>query len=160
MVEEGIGGGICHAVHRYAKANNNYLRNYDQNKKSSYIQYLVPNNLYGWTMSQKLPVDGFKWKEIISKFNEDFIKNYDQNSNKVYILEIDVEYLKNLHDLHSNLPFLPERMKNNKCGKLVSSLYDKNNYVVYISALKQTLNHGLILRKVHNQDPIQFNQEA
>ena len=66
MVEEGISGGICHAIHRHAKANNKYMKNYDKNKKSSYIQYLDANNLYGWAMSQNLPVSGFKWiKNVI-----------------------------------------------------------------------------------------------
>ena len=60
MVEKGIRGGICHAIHRYAKAKNKYMKYYDKNKESSYIQYLDANNLYGWTMSQELPVDGFK----------------------------------------------------------------------------------------------------
>ena len=64
MVEKGIRGGICHAIHRYAKANNKYMKHYDKNKESSYIQYLDAKNLYGWAMSQKLPVDGFKWKKI------------------------------------------------------------------------------------------------
>ena len=59
MVEKGIRSGICHAIHRYTKANNTYMKNYDKNKESSYIQYLDTNNLYGWTMSQKFPVDGF-----------------------------------------------------------------------------------------------------
>ena len=63
MVEKGIRGGICHAIHRYAKANNKYMKNYNKNKESSYIQYLDGNNLYGWAMSQKLPVDEFKWKK-------------------------------------------------------------------------------------------------
>ena len=61
MVEEGIRGGICHSIHRYAKANNKYMKNYDENEKSSDIQYLDSNNLYDWPMSQKLPVNGFKW---------------------------------------------------------------------------------------------------
>ena len=82
MVEKGIRGGICHAIHRYAKANNKYMKNYDKNKESSYIQYLPANNLYGWAMSQKLPVNGFKWKKNVLKFNEDFIKNYDEDSDK------------------------------------------------------------------------------
>ena len=60
MVEKGIRGGICHAIHRYTKANNKYIKNYDKNKDSSYLMYLDANNLYGWAMSQKLPVDGFK----------------------------------------------------------------------------------------------------
>ena len=60
MVEEGIRGGICHSIHRYAKANNKYMKNYNNNEESSYIQYLNANNLYGWAMSKKLPVNGFK----------------------------------------------------------------------------------------------------
>ena len=60
MVEKGIRGGICHAMHRCAKANNKFMKNYDKNKESSYIQYVDANNLYGWVMSQKCPVDGFK----------------------------------------------------------------------------------------------------
>ena len=92
------------------------------------------------------------------KFNEDFIRNYDEDRNKGYILEVDVEYPKDLHDLHSDLPFLPERMKIDKCSKLVSNLYDKNDYVIHIRSLKQTLNQGLISKKVYRV--IQFNQEA
>ena len=91
MVEKGIRGGICHAVHRYAKGNYKYVKNYDKNKESSYIEYLDANTLYGLTLSQKLPVDGFKSKNNISKFNEDFIKNYDEDSDKRYIFEVDVK---------------------------------------------------------------------
>ena len=61
MVEEGIRGAICHSIHRHAKANNKCMENYDESKESSYIPYLDANNLYGWAMSQKLPVNGFKW---------------------------------------------------------------------------------------------------
>ena len=92
------------------------------------------------------------------KFGEEFIKSYDKDSDKGYILELDVEYPKNLNYLHKDLPFLPERMKINKCSKLVCNLYDKNNYVVHIRSLKQSLDHGLILKKVHRV--IQFNQEV
>ena len=77
-------------------------------------------------------------------FTEDFIKNYDVDSYKGYILEVDIEYPKDLHDLHSDFPFLPEIMKINKYNKLVCNLYDKNNYVVHIRALKQALDHGII----------------
>ena len=130
MVEEGIRGGICYSIHRYARANNKYMKNYDENKESSYIQYLDKNNLYGWAMSQKLPVNGFKW--INNEINEEFIKNYDENSDKDYILEVDVRYPKKLHDLHSDLPFLPKRMKTDKCKKLVCNLRNKKKYIVHI----------------------------
>ena len=125
MVEEGIRGGICHSIHRYAKANNKYMENYNENKESSYIQYLDANNLYGWAMSQKLPKNNFKSVEGTSRINEDFIKNYNENSNKGYILEVDVKYPKKLHDSHSDLPFLPRRIKIDKCKKLVCNLHNK-----------------------------------
>ena len=70
------------------------MKKYDKEKESSYLMYLDANNLYGWTMSQKVPVDGFKWGKNKSKFNEKFIKNYDKDSDIGYILEVDVEYLK------------------------------------------------------------------
>ena len=158
MVEEGIRGGICHSIHRYAKANKKYMKDYDKNKESSYIQYLDVNNLYGWAMSQKLPVNGFKWVENTSKIDEKFIKSYDEDSDKGYIFEVDVEYLRRLHDLHNDLPFLPKRMKVDKCKKLVCNLHDKKNYVVHIRSLKQALNYGLKLKKVYKI--IEFNQNS
>ena len=96
MVEEGIRGGICHSIHRYAKANNKYMKKYNKNEESSYIQYLDANNLYGWVMSKKL-------------------KSCNENGKKGYMFEVDVKYPKKLHELHSDLPFLPERMEINKC---------------------------------------------
>ena len=115
MVEEGIRGGICHSIQRYTKANNKYIKNYDESKESSYIQYLDANTFYGWAMSQILPVNDFKWIEDTSKINEEFIKNYDENNDKGYIFEVDVKYPKKLHDIHSDLPFLPKTMKIDKC---------------------------------------------
>ena len=100
----------------------------------------------------------FEMEKNMLKLNEEFIKSYDEDSDKEYILEVDVEYPKNLNYLHSDLPFLPARMKINKCSKLVCNLYNKNNYVVHIRLLKQALNHGLILKEVHRV--IQFNKEA
>ena len=158
MVEEGIRGGICHSIHRYAKANNKYMKDYDKNIESSYIQYLDANNLYGWAMSQNLPVNNFKWVENTSKINKKFIKNYYENSGKGYILEVDVKYPKELHDLHSDLSFLPKKMKIDKCKKLVCDLHNKKKYVVHIKSLKQALNHGLKLKRVHRV--IEFNQKA
>ena len=78
MVEKGIRGGICHSIHRYAKANNKYMKNYDKNMESSYLENLDSNNFYGCAMSQKLPVNGLEWVEELSKFSKDFIKNYDE----------------------------------------------------------------------------------
>ena len=118
MIEKGIRGVITHAINRYAEANNKCMKNYDKNKESSYLMYLDGNNLYGWAMSQKLLVDGFKWSDT-STFDDDFIRNYGEDRNKGYILQADIEYP------HSDLTFLPERMKINKCNKLVCNLYVK-----------------------------------
>ena len=76
-------------------------------------------------MSQKLPVNNFKWVTGTSKIIEEFIKNYNENNKKGYILEVDVKYPKKLHDSHSDLPFLPKRMKINNCKKLVCNLRNK-----------------------------------
>ena len=129
------------------------METYDKNIESSYLVYLDVNNLYGWVMSQKLPVDSFEWVEDLSQFKGDFIKNYDENSDKGYFLKVDVEYSKNLFNLHRDLPFLPERKKIGKCNKLVSTVQDKENYVVKTSA-KSRIN----TKKMYCV--IQFNQEA
>ena len=102
---------MCQLVHRYAKTNNKYMKNYDKNIESSYLTYLHASNLYGWAMSQKLPVNRFRWVHEVSRFNEDFIKNYNENSDLGYFLQIDVEYTKKIFTSHKELPFLPERKK-------------------------------------------------
>ena len=158
MIEEGIRGGMCESIHRYAKASNKYMKNYDKNIESSYLMYSDANNLYGWAMSQKLPVNGFRWVHDALRCNEDFIKNYNENSDVGYFLEVDVEYPKKLFGSHKDLPFLPERKKLEKVEKLVCSIEDKEKYVIHIRALKQALNHGLVLKDVHRV--IKFNQEA
>ena len=109
MIEEGIRGGMCQSIHRYAKASNKYMKNYDKSIDSSYLMYLDANNVYGWAMFQKLPVNSFKWVNDLSRFNEDFLKNYNENSDVAYFLEVDVEYPKKLFSSHKYLPFLPER---------------------------------------------------
>ena len=124
MFAEGIRGGMCQATHRYAKANNKYMNNHDEDNESSYLEYLDANNLYGWAMSKKSPLRNLKWieKVDISKFNEVFIKNYDENSDKGYILKVDVKYPEKICMLHSDLVFLPETMKINKCTKLTCTI--------------------------------------
>ena len=94
MVEKGIRGGICHAVYRYAKANNKYMKSYDEDEEESFLEYLDANNQYGGAMPEPLPNEGFEWIEDLSKIDEDFIKNCDKDSYKGYILEVDVEYPK------------------------------------------------------------------
>ena len=131
MVEKGIRGGICHAINRYAKANSKCMKNYDKNEQSSFLEYLDASNLYGWAISEPLPVNGFDWMEDLSKIDEDFIKNYDKDSDKGYILKVVVTYPKNLHDLHSGLPFLPERMKIDKCSKRICHFHDKKHIRPY-----------------------------
>ena len=158
MIEERIRGGICHAIQRYAKANNKYMKDYDKKKKSFYIHYLDANNLYGKAMTEKLPVRGFRWMDDISRIDEDFVRGYDKNDIKGYILEVNEDYPNKLQNLHIDLPFLPERMVINNTKKLVCNLHDKKNYVVHINVLKQALDHGLKLRKFHRV--IKFDQEA
>ena len=111
-------------------------------------------------MSQKLPVNGFKWvkQEELSKFSEEFIKNYDENSNEGHFLELNNDYPKELLNLHEDLHFLPETKKVNKVKKLICSIENKEKYVIHIRALKQALSHGLVFKKVHKV--IQFNQKA
>ena len=111
MVKKGIRRGICHSIYQYAKAYNKYMKNYDKNKELIYLQYWDVNNLYRWGMSQKLPVNNFGQIKDTSQFNENFIKNPKEESDEGYFLEGDVQYLEKLHDLHNDLPFLPERMK-------------------------------------------------
>ena len=119
MIEEAIRGGITQAVCRYFQSNNKYIdKKYEETKKSTHLQYYDANSLYAWAMTQKLPVDCFEWEKP-SKFTSDFIKNYDEKSSTGYVFDVDIDYPKNFHDLHSDLPFLPQRMKINKCDKLI-----------------------------------------
>ena len=104
-------------------------------------------------MSQKLSINEFKWVKT-SKFNEDFIKNMM----KIVIQDIFLKYPKTLFNSHKDLPFLPKRKKVEKVEKLICSIEDKEKYVIHIRALKQALNHGLKLKKVHRV--IKFNRKA
>ena len=137
IVKKEIRGGIWQVTLRYVKANNKYMKDYNEDNAMM---------LYGFAVSEPLPVDGFEWMKDLFKIDEDFIKNYDKDSDKGYIIEVDVKSPKKLHDLHSGLPFLPEKMKIDKCKELVCNLYGKKSYVVHIRSLKQALNHGLIIK--------------
>ena len=158
LFEKGIRGGTCNVIHKYARANNKYMKKYDITKESIFLAYLDVSNLYGWAMSEKLPVDNFKWETDLSIFTMDFIKNYNEESDTGYLLYVDVEYPKNLRKSHEDLPFLPNRMKVNKVNKIICNQYDKHKYSGHIYALKQALNHGFILKNVHTV--ISFRQKA
>ena len=148
IVENGVRRGIYHPIYRYAKANNKYMKDYDKMKELSFLQDWDVNNLYTWAILRKLTVNNFEWIKDTSQFNEDFIKNYNVESDEGYFLEVDVQYLEKLHELHYDLPFLQEGMKIEKVEKLVANLYDKTKYVIHIRNLKQALNHALVLKKV------------
>ena len=149
MVEKGIRGGITQAVKRYAKANNKYMKDlYNPDELSIYLQYVDANNLYGWAMINNLPTHGFKWKNG-EDFTPEKIDKLVKKDKRGYLLEVDVEYPKELHENHNELPFLVEKMKIGREEKLVPNLKDKKGYVVHIKALDQALKHGLKLKKVH-----------
>ena len=147
----------CHGIYRYATENNKYMKIFD--KESSCLMYFDANNLYEWAISQKLPVNEFKWKNMF-KFNEKSIKNYDEDSDKGYILEVDVEYSKRLPHFHSNAPFLPKKWRLKNLISLFLIFMIKRS-MLHIQELWQKykvgINHGLILNKIHRV--IQFNQE-
>ena len=109
-------------------------------------------------MLKKLPVDNFECIEDTFQFNEDFIKSFNEENDEGYFLEVDFHYPEKLHELHNDLSFLPERMKIEEVENLANNLHDKTEYVIHIRNLKQALNHGLVLKKVHRV--IKFNQKS
>ena len=160
MFERAIRGGITQSVHRWSAVNNPYMGSeYDKNKPTKYLQYLDANNLYGWAMSQPLPTEGFHWVELRKDWSpktiiEELVKKKDRG----YLLEVDVAYPKKLHDYHNDLPFMCAKMKINGVEKLVPNLYYKKKYVIHIKALKQAIDHGLVLKRIHRC--IEFKQSA
>ena len=154
MFEKGIRGGISYISKRYVEANNKYMKDYDKEKPSSYIQYLDANNLYGWAMSQKLPTHGFKWIDI-NKYK--VIKLLGKkDTNQGYIFEVDLDYSDTLWKSHNDYPLAPEKVKVDKIEKLIRSFKPKTNYVLHYKSLKQYLQEGMILKKVHRG--IKFTQ--
>ena len=142
MFEREIRGGITQAVHRYAYANNIYMgEKFDPIEESSYLQYLVANNVYRWATSQPLPTGGFRWVNV----NLEDISRLTKIKDKDYLLEVDASYPRELHNSHIDYPFMCERMKINGVEKLVPNLYNKMNYIIHIRAFNQALTHGLIL---------------
>ena len=134
------------------------MEDYDKTNESLYLKYWDVNNLYGWGISRKPPVNNFKCIEEFSHFNENFIRNHNKESDEGYFLKADVQYLEKLDELHNNLPFSPERMKIEKVEKLVANLHDKAQFDIHIRNLKQALNQGLVLKKGHRV--IRFDKNA
>ena len=159
MFERGIRGGIAQSVHRWAAANNPYMGSeYDKSKPTKYLQYLDANNLYGWAMSQPLPSGEFCWIELGDRNPKTIVEELVEKRDHGYLLEVDVTYPKELHDSHNDLPFMCDRMKINRIEKLVPNLYYKRKYVIHIKALKQAIDHGLVLERIHRC--IEFKQST
>ena len=174
FIEKGLRGGISYIAHRYAKANNKYLENYNPELDDSYLTYQDANNLYGWAMCKRLPTGNFKWinPEIVN------LGSYNENSDKGIILEVDLEYPKELHQLHNDYPCAPEKMiitddmlsdyarkikeehsvSSGKVPKLVTTLLDKEKYVLHYQNLKLYLSLGLKIKKIHRV--LEFDQSA
>ena len=175
FIEKGMRGGISYIANRYGKANNKYMKNYDEKAPSKYIMYLDANNLYGWAMSQALPTGGFKWlsPKQIEKIN---LGKYTENSKKGMILEVDLEYPTELHNSHNDYCVAAEKLcvtKNmlspyckqilekfnitiGQVKKLIPTLADKQKYVLHYRNLQLYLDLGLKLKKVHRV--LMFNQ--
>ena len=168
FIEKGMHGGVSCIANRYGKANNKYMKEYDEKAPSKYIMYLDANNLYGWAMSQYLPTGNFKWmtdKEI-SKVD---LEKYKKDGKKRLILEVDLEYPRELHDMHNDYQVCPEKVKvsndmlSNYCkkiaekynisvglvSKLIPTLRDKKEYVLHYHNLQLYLDLGLKIKKVH-----------
>ena len=168
FIEKGMRGGVSYIANRYGKANNKYMKEYDEKAPSKYIMYLDANNLYGWAMSQYLPIGNFKWmsdKEI----KQIDLGKYKAEGKKGLILEVDLEYPQELHDLHNDYPVCPEKVKvsNNMLSgyckkiaekykisiglvsKLIPTLRDKKEYVLHYRNLQLYLDLGLKIKKIH-----------
>ena len=150
MIEKGIRGGISIISNRYGKANNKYMKDHNKKEASKYLMYVDANNLYGWAMSQKLPIHSFEWltdREIKNLFKVQVVQFWERTP---CILEVDLEYPEELHDLHNDYPLCPERVEcDHGVKKLIPNLRHKNNYVVHYKTLMQYLNLGMELKKIH-----------
>ena len=162
FIEKGMKGGISTEMQRYSKANNSYLHDYDPEKETSYILYLDANNLYGGAMSQPMPVGRFRWTRGFPTEKE--IMSWQVKRGTGYILEVDLEYPKELHDRHNAYPLVPDEwyspyqkditrelgLSKDKTEKLLLTLNDKKNYVLHYRNLQLYLRLAMRLKKVHN----------
>ena len=175
FIEKGLRGGISYIANRYGKANNKYMKNFDEKSPSKYIMYFDANNLYGWAMSQYLPTGSLKWLSE-KKIKELDLNKYEEDSNKGLILEVDLEYPQELRDLHNDYPCAPEKVKvtedmlSDYCRKiakqhnistelvhkLISTLSDKQIHVLHYRNLHLYLSQGLKLKKIHRV--LEFDQ--
>ena len=164
-----IRGGISSVSHRYAKANNTYLSDYDPNLSSQFLIYLDSNNLYGYALSQPLPVGNFRFLDDPENYDVDAV---DTDGAKGYVLEVDLKYPNNFHDVHNDYPLAPEHLTvtsdmlsdYNKdslfVGQpcLIPNLYDKTKYVTHIKNLQLYKRLGLVVTKIHRV--LEFKQET
>ena len=151
MFEKGIRGGISMISNRYGEANNKYMgKKFNKNELSKYLMYLDANNLYGCAMSEKLPIHSFKWLssgEMEKLFDNQVVQIWKKTP---CILEVDLEYPEDLHDLHNDYPFCPEKVEcKNGVEKLIPNLRNKTKYVIHYKYLIQCLKAGLKLKKIH-----------
>lgn len=157
--KKGIRGGVSTCTGRKSIANNPFLENFNSLEPTKYIIYLDATNLYGYAMSQYLPQKDFVWlsQEEITDI-EKVIKDISDTAETGYVLEVDLEYPKELHDAHNDLPFCPENLvpPNSKYSKLIPNLRSKEKYIIHYTYLKQCLNFGLILTKIHRA--VKFTQ--
>lgn len=163
FIQKGIRGGLTQCSMKHCIANNKYLKNFNPSKdESNFLMYYDANNLYGYAMSQPLPYKNFKFlsESEISNFNEHFIKNLNVFDEVGYILEVDLDYPPNIHDLHIDLPFCPENKltPNSKIKKLIADVTPKRNYVIHLRMLQECLNNGIELKKIHKI--LSFNQSC
>ena len=147
--ENAIRGGVSMISNRYGKANNKYMKNYKKSKPTKYITYLDANNLYGWAMSKPLPINNFEWMSK-KELKELDINKFETNQEIGYMLEVDLEYPHELHDLHNDYPLAPDKITVNKIEKLIPNLGNKTKYILHYVISTTWFNNSVIDDLVYN----------